>query len=295
MQINRLFEIVYILLNKGTVTARSLADKFGVSSRTIYRDVDSLEAAGIPLYTERGKNGGICLVKNFSGEGVEVPEAERKEIISQIEAIRQTPYVSTKKMLAKIADLLNDREDMWLDVDFESVCPSGSKLFEEIRYAIMDKHIVTFDYHNTHGDIIEIKAEPLQLCYKDNKWYLRTYSITDRSFEVYKIVRINEFRVRDDKFEPRHFEGDDLQSAEDTVSVTLRVAQDNAERVFDEFHPDNVKRDIDGNYLVKGEYPENDSLYEYILSFGESAEVVSPKWIRDTVIERVKNMYKRYF
>ncbi|MGF0033483.1 helix-turn-helix transcriptional regulator [Bariatricus sp. SGI.154] len=62
MQINRLFEIIYILLDKKMVTAKELADRFEVSVRTIYRDVETLSGAGIPIYMNRGKGGGITLL-----------------------------------------------------------------------------------------------------------------------------------------------------------------------------------------------------------------------------------------
>lgn len=65
MQINRLFEIIYILLDKKTVTANELAKKFEVSSRTIYRDIEILSGAGIPIYTTKGKGGGISILDNF--------------------------------------------------------------------------------------------------------------------------------------------------------------------------------------------------------------------------------------
>ena len=65
MQISRLFEIVYILLDKKRVTARELAEHFGVSRLTIVRDIDTLSMAGIPVYTERGKGGGISLLPDF--------------------------------------------------------------------------------------------------------------------------------------------------------------------------------------------------------------------------------------
>ena len=65
MQESRLFKIVYYLLNKGQATAPELAEKFEVSVRTIYRDVDALSEAGIPVYAEAGRNGGIHLMKDF--------------------------------------------------------------------------------------------------------------------------------------------------------------------------------------------------------------------------------------
>ena len=65
MQVNRLFEIIYILLNKNQVTAKEMADYFEVSTRTIYRDIDTLSSAGIPIYMTKGKGGGISLLPNF--------------------------------------------------------------------------------------------------------------------------------------------------------------------------------------------------------------------------------------
>lgn len=62
MQIERLFEIVYTLLDRGTVTAQELADKLNVSKRTILRDIETLALAKVPVYTTQGKGGGISLL-----------------------------------------------------------------------------------------------------------------------------------------------------------------------------------------------------------------------------------------
>ena len=65
MQINRLFEIVYILLAQKSATAKQLAEWFEVSRRTVYRDADTLSLAGIPIFTGEGKGGGISLLPDF--------------------------------------------------------------------------------------------------------------------------------------------------------------------------------------------------------------------------------------
>ena len=65
MQINRLFEIIYILLSKKSITAKELAERFEVSVRTIYRDIDTLSSAGIPIYASQGKGGGISLLDDY--------------------------------------------------------------------------------------------------------------------------------------------------------------------------------------------------------------------------------------
>ena len=93
MQINRLFEIIYILLDKKTVTANELAKKFEVSSRTIYRDVEILSGAGIPIYTTKGKGGGISILDNFILDKSVISKEEQSAIITALTAMSVLPNV----------------------------------------------------------------------------------------------------------------------------------------------------------------------------------------------------------
>jgi len=81
MQVNRLFEIIYILLEKENVTAKELAEHFGVSVRTIYRDIDVLSRSNIPIYTNQGKGGGINLLDNFVLDKSLISEDEQNQIL----------------------------------------------------------------------------------------------------------------------------------------------------------------------------------------------------------------------
>jgi predicted DNA-binding transcriptional regulator YafY len=81
MKTNRLLEITLILLNKSTVTARELADRFDVSTRTIYRDIDELSAAGVPVYTNKGSGGGIALLEDYSLNKAMLTEHERDSLL----------------------------------------------------------------------------------------------------------------------------------------------------------------------------------------------------------------------
>jgi predicted DNA-binding transcriptional regulator YafY len=81
MKMQRLIEIVTILLNRKTITAVELAERFGVSVRTIYRDVDVLSLAGIPVYTTQGVNGGISIMEEYSLNRTMLSESDKNSIL----------------------------------------------------------------------------------------------------------------------------------------------------------------------------------------------------------------------
>lgn len=87
MQIHRLFEIVYILLEKKNVTAKELAEHFEVSARTIYRDVETLAEAGILIYANKGKGGGIRLLPEFVLNKTVITQQEKTDILSSLSAL----------------------------------------------------------------------------------------------------------------------------------------------------------------------------------------------------------------
>ena len=88
MQISRLFEIVYLLLERRSVTARELAERFEVSPRTIYRDVDALAQAGIPVYADRGQGGGIRLMEQFVLNKSLLSVKERRELLASVQGMQ---------------------------------------------------------------------------------------------------------------------------------------------------------------------------------------------------------------
>ena len=88
MHLQRLFEIVYLLLYRKKVTAKELAERFEVSTRTIYRDIDTLSAAGIPIYTNKGKDGGIFLMEHFILNRALLSEEEQQLILSALKGVQ---------------------------------------------------------------------------------------------------------------------------------------------------------------------------------------------------------------
>ena len=118
MQMNRLFKIVYYLLENGKSTAPELAEKFEVSIRTIYRDLDTISAAGIPVYAAQGKGGGISLLDDYILEKSLFSKEEKEQILMALQGISSTKGTSADELLSKLSALFQIKNTDWIEVDF---------------------------------------------------------------------------------------------------------------------------------------------------------------------------------
>lgn len=116
MQESRLFRIVYYLLDKGRATAPELAEHFEVSVRTIYRDIDTLGGAGIPIYAETGRNGGIYLMKGFVLDKAVLSDEEKQEILLAMQSLSIAQ--NNDEIIRKLSAIFNLNTDNWLEIDF---------------------------------------------------------------------------------------------------------------------------------------------------------------------------------
>ena len=118
MQENRLFKIVYYLLERGKSTAPELAERFEVSIRTIYRDLDAISAAGIPIYAIQGKGGGISLLQNYVLDKSILSDQEKEKILMALQGLIAIEDKKTDELLSKLGGLFQSKISNWIEVDF---------------------------------------------------------------------------------------------------------------------------------------------------------------------------------
>ena len=118
MQINRLFEIVYLLMDKKSITANELAAHFEVSKRTILRDIDTLTMSGIPIYTMQGKGGGISIHDKFVLNKMVISESEQQQILFALQGMSATQLIETESVLSRLKSLFEKSDSDWIEVDF---------------------------------------------------------------------------------------------------------------------------------------------------------------------------------
>lgn len=299
--INRLLGMIYMLMKRGTVTAVELAERFEVSVRTIYRDMDTLSAAGIPVYAKKGKNGGICLTEQFVLDKMLITREEQQEILSGLISLRETRAEGEENILQKLGEFFRTDPVDWLAIDLSDWSGSRKQLYEEIKSAILARKRIRFDYYGQCGQMSRRTVEPMQLLFKEYTWYLKAFCLERNAWRIFKLFRMKRLDVLDQTFVPREDctqEQDDSedkkQPGNDFTLIDILIDKKEAYRIYDRFEEDEIEILPDGNFMVHMHASVDDWVYGVILSFGPSAEVIAPEEIRHELKRRIRNMAKRY-
>ena len=299
MQTNRLFEIIYLLLNKERMTARELAERFGVSTRTFYRDIDTIGLAGIPIYSEKGKGGGISLLPDFVLSKSVFSEREQNEILSLLHGLSQIQSADSEQLLQKLSAIFNKTAVNWLEVDFSDWSYGSEDLWGGFKTAIIGRHVTEFDYYSTYGEKTHRRVEPIQLWFKSKAWYLRAYDLDKKDLRLFKLSRMRGLAVTDETFGERNLLTEETVGTPSTnqkpdVTLRLRIKPEMAYRVLDEYAANVEEQSEDGSYIISVCWPEDNWLYGTILSFGEFIEVLEPPHVRDIIREKARKISEQY-
>lgn len=283
MQINRLFEIVYLLMDNQRMTAAQLATHFEVSKRTILRDIDTLTAAGIPLYTIQGKGGGVAMMDNFVLNKTVLTQAEQDQILFALQSQPVTQNTDGEQVLSKLQSLFKRQGTAWIEVDFSRWGSDAhdKQKFELLRNAILSRTAIAFRYVSSYGEDTRRTVYPLRLVFKSRAWYLQGFCTDKEEYRTFKINRMLEVRDTGEGFSgsytpPPIDQGTPLT----TTSLTLEFAPQVAYRVYDEFDEGCIERDDDGRLCVTAAMPVDEWLYRYLRTFGEDVRIISPEHLR---------------
>ncbi|MCR8966986.1 helix-turn-helix transcriptional regulator [Streptococcus zalophi] len=297
MKNNRLFKILYYVLEKGKVTANELAEKYEVSIRTIYRDLDVLSSAGIPIYTMQGKGGGIKIADDFVLKKSFLSKNEQEQILVALKGLELTNKEYENELLTKLTALFKTKNTNWIEVDFTNWQRSKSydELFKDIKSAIINKNIVSCTYFSSNKKETSREVKPIRLLFKGWDWYMYAFCLSRNDFRYFKLSRIKEFEILANTFED-DFDNIVLKKEmeySETVLVKVKFDRKMAFRVYDEVSSA-IEEDEDGNLYATVELPNDYNLYNYIFSYGDAAEVLEPKEIRDKIKNIINFMDKKY-
>ncbi len=292
---SRLFKMLYYLLDRKCATAPELAAEFEVSARTIYRDVEALSSAGIPIYAEPGRNGGIYLLQDFVLDRAILSESERQEVLTAVQSILATGYAGGKEMLTKLSALFNVNTRNWLEVDFSRWGKRAydNLKFEKLKTAVIQCKEIKIVYENTNSIRSKRIIQPLKISYKSKEWYLKAFCMEKQDFRIFKLNRILELEVLDNTFVPRPYPDIENNLQHTYHQIVLLFSKEIAYRVFDEFDTTEIEYQENGDLIVCSEMPVDTWLVGYLLSFGAQVEIIKPKYLKGVLAAQAQEIYKK--
>ena len=300
MSVSRLFEMLYILLERDRVTATELAQRLEVSVRTVYRDAQALCEAGIPLYAERGREGGLCLLPGCKLSKAYLTEEERRSVLSSLRALEQTGADDGQALRRLSAFWCSDTPD-WVQIDLSDWSGHQGPLLATLKEAILKRQRLSFAYYGESSQPARREVCPLRLCFKGRAWYLQAFCLLRGAMRLFKLSRIRQAQIVPGGFPAEAFEAVEHaqplsgeEAAPVTLSVTLHLDACMAYRVYDDFSDQELTHLEDGSFLVQAVYPAGAWIASMILSYGEHAEVLAPQALRLEIAQTLKKMCARY-
>ena len=296
--VTRQFQMVYLLLEKGRMTAGELAERLEVSPRTVLRDVDALSAAGVPVYTTQGAGGGVALLDGYVLDRAAFSDEEQRQLLL---ALQSLPGQEGEQALTKLSALFRRGQEDWVQVNLTRWGDAGAAdnaKFQLLKRAVLDRQTLAFDYAGSYGPVRPRKVLPARLVFKGQGWYLQAFDLEREDYRTFRLSRILSPRPTGETFH-RRLEPPDVDFSGEIpplfrVETRLRFASCMAYRVYDEFDQSCVTRQDDGTFLVETVFPEDQWLYGYLLSFGAGVEVLAPDALRQRLAILGREIYRAH-
>lgn len=308
MKVDRLVSIIMILLDKKRIGAQELADMFEVSPRTIYRDIDAINMAGIPVRSTSGVGGGFEIMQEYKVDKKVFSADDLSALLMGLSGlssvIRGNELVHA---LAKVKSFIPVDRAKEIELKVNQICidlspwmsNSNIQLYlEMIQSALQENRLLTFEYIAHHGNETARTVEPYQLVLKGNHWYLQGYCRKRNDFRLFRLSRMSNLQMKEEIFEPRDFQKpqldfDDMWAAMQT-RIKIRIHKSIMDRVLDFCTYEDFLSDGDEHYIVNFPFVENEYHYGILLSFGDKCECLEPLHVRAEIKCRIHDIAAIY-
>lgn len=300
MKVDRLLGIVTVLLNNDKTKAKDLSEKFEVSIRTIYRDIENICKAGIPIITYQGGDGGISIAKEYKLDKSALTIDELDNILiglKSIESISQDTNIKLllEKLTPKQESIISVNNNIFIDLtSFQQI--SLPQKINVLRKSVKERKEVFFHYYSAKGTF-ERYIEPYFIIFKWSSWYVFAFCKLRQDFRLFKLTRMVDLKSTDTVFNIRNIPKEKIQLDSffhDEQIVTMVIDRCLEYQLIDNFGADCYE--IIENNLIKIDLPYTN--YEFviqlILSFGDKVEVLSPTHIIDDLRIHAQNILNRY-
>ncbi|QHQ61983.1 WYL domain-containing protein [Anaerocolumna sedimenticola] len=308
MKIDRLISIIMILLQRKKISATKLAEMFEVSTRTIYRDIETINSAGIPIITYPGINGGIGIMEEYKIDKKLFTTSDITALLMSLGSIsRALTDDDIMNTLAKIKSLVPDEQIRDIELKSNQITVDLTpwigygKLhpnLEKIKKALDEKKFLSFEYSNSDGKKSNRKIEPYRLVLKKSNWYLQGYCTFRQEFRTFKLSRISSIEVLYETFIPREFDTKPLGAwdnlGKNIIIIKLLVHESLRDKISEYCGEESIQPYGENKLIVNFPFEQNEFGYNLLLSFGDKCECLKPVQVREEIIRRINNLLRVY-
>lgn len=285
MKTDRLLEIIIYLLNHEKATAKQLADRFGVSVRTVQRDIDSVSEIGVPVLAMAGTNGGYAIDPDYKIRNQYIGKDEFSLIILALKSL-STGYdnSSLEAILEKYLSVDRMSEpSVYLDYSVTKENASVVERNKLIEAAIKRSVQIRFDYRNAKGTVSSKTVRPLALRFKWYAWYLFAFDTEKKDYRTYKIIRMSSLTATDLSFQrPKNLKQLILENERNYDATCEKIevwcGRDGITELEEYFPGEQKEQTEDGNYIMHLRVPPGEKLWKaMLLVMGNKVRILGPE------------------
>lgn len=303
MKIERLIGILFYILNRNCVSATTLAKHFGVSRRTILRDIDTLTLAGIPLYSEIGSKGGYSIARDYKLSEKLIDTANSEYMLLALKSLKDIygdkKVTETYEKVKHIFPSSINENAMGIDL---SVINENKYVIDtvfELKKAVQQKSNISFDYTNSKSKSMQIRLDVLHVFYKWYSWYVFGYNCDTNMFRMYKVVRMKNLKISTDKWKQEYDIEKQLEEYEkkrekNNITVQLQY-QKEIQSLVEEYFPSKSSIESNNTIISELEMKEDDFvLFSILIGFGDKIKVLSPLSFSQKIQDHLKSTLEIY-
>lgn len=299
--------ILIQLLGKKCVSAKYLAEKYGVSVRSIYRYIDAIDMAGVPIYTIRGNNGGFSIIDTYKLPSTFFTKKEYDVTISALTGLSDGLANNTLQNVIDKLKAVCKTQISGFDISsgnlvIDGGCwgdTNGYKLkLQIIQQAIENNQKLLIKYHDRNGTKTERIIEPHIVVFKQGLWYVYAFCNLRNEFRFFKTGRIEYANLLTDKFEKKFIKKEDLPFDywHDNVTseeVVMEISNEYLSDIQEWIGVENISVE-NGKNVARVSLPYDKGLITKIMSYGTGIKVISPKKLIDSQKEFANKILENY-
>ena len=308
MKIDRLIAIIMVLLEHEKISAKDLAETFEVSTRTIYRDLDTINQAGIPILATSGPGGGVEILKTYKIEKRLFSTSDITALLMGLGSIQcNIPSNEVVGTLAKVRGMIpleKQKEfdfranQIRIDVSPWLYSDGLSDTIELIKIALEKRQLLRFNYNDIRNQKSGREIEPYRLLLKGEDWYIQGYCLIRKNFRTFKLLRMKNVCILEQTFEIRDFPFEKMDSPQFhdkmLVPVKLRIHESVRDAIITRFGEEILIPDEPEYYIANIHLPMDDLACSYLLSFGDKIICLEPEILREKLRKITEQIYNYY-